>query len=132
MYRLLTHRNKKYQTKETMENLLHIIPYKRVYVRKLEEKQNLNQLYVPVAKNYTAFDAWIPGVGAFQATVSLKHDIKGQSKLELNKLGENATKLYWLLPPDNYEKFVKKEPKDIDQYAVLIDYPSIITVSNKE
>ncbi len=31
-------------------------------------------------KNYTAIDAWIPGIGAFQMTVGKNHDIKTGAK----------------------------------------------------
>ena len=31
---------------------------------------------MPKTRNFTAIDAWIPGVGAFQMTVGKSHDIK--------------------------------------------------------
>ena len=89
---------------------------------KVSVKQTCYQLYVPKTTNYTAIDAWMPGIGAFQMTVGKKHDIKSGARNDLAKLGE-FNKLYWLLPPLYYDSFTKKPPQDIDQYAVLIPYP---------
>lgn len=96
----------------------------RIVADKPESNHTTNQLYVPKTKNYTAIDAWIPGIGAFQMTVGKQHDIKGGAKNDLEKLGPGANKLYWLLPPLYYRSFTKKTPQDIDQYAVRIPYPS--------
>ncbi|KAI8896574.1 hypothetical protein BC833DRAFT_528106, partial [Globomyces pollinis-pini] len=42
----------------------------RIVADRPESNQRTEQLYVPKTKNYTAIDAWIPGIGAFQMTVS--------------------------------------------------------------
>ena len=99
------------------ETVLTIAPSTRMVVDKVERDQVQNQLYIPKTKNYTAIDAWIPGIGAFQMTVGKTHD--------LVLLGTNCDKLYWLLPPLYFKSFTKKAPQDIDQYAVKIPYPSV-------
>ena len=96
----------------------------RIVADKLESNQTTDQLHVPKTRNYTAIDAWIPGIGAFQMTVGKQHDIKRETKRDLEKLGPTANKLYWLLPPLYYRSFTQKTPQDIDQYAVRIPYPS--------
>jgi hypothetical protein len=119
--RELVHGNKKYKPAETT---LHILPSQKKTVDRVLPGQILNQLYVPKTTNYAAVDAWIPGVGAFQMTVGKKHDIKDSAKSDLEKLGKNSMKLYWLLPPLYYSNFTKKAAaQEIVQYAVLIPYP---------
>ena len=110
--------SKKAKTDEI--TLLKIKSSKKKVVDKVKENQTTDQLYVPKTANYTAIDAWIPGLGAFQMTVGKKHSIKKAAIEDLNILEK---KLYWLLPPLYYEDFTKKQPYDIDQYAVLIEYP---------
>ena len=56
-------------------------------------------------------------------TVGKNHDIKGRAIHDLAMLGQDASKLYWLLPPLHYSTFTKKKPLEIEQYAVLIPYP---------
>ena len=107
------------------ETKIDILPSTRTVVDKVSANQTHNQLHVPKTKNYTAIDAWIPGFGAFQVTVGRRHEIKGNARNDLALLGNGAAKLYWLLPPQNYHSFTKKTPQDIDQYAVLIPYPSV-------
>ena len=94
---------------------------------RIEDGQTFHQLHVPRTKNFTAIDAWIPGVGAFQVTVSKHHGIRRGEELKdgLIKLGPEGNKLYWCLPPPCYSDFSKKAPHDIDQYAVLVEYPSL-------
>ncbi|EGF79879.1 hypothetical protein BATDEDRAFT_25352 [Batrachochytrium dendrobatidis JAM81] len=118
----LVHGNKKTKPEET---LLFIPLSKKQVAGKVLPNQVPNQLYVPKTKNYAAIDAWIPGIGAFQATVSNKHDIKKSTEEDLKMLGDGAEKLYWLLPPLHYHSFTKKSPTSIDQYAVKIPYPSM-------
>ena len=96
----------------------------RILADNPQSNQTAGQLYVPKNKNYTAIDAWIPGIGAFQMTVSKQHDIKSGARVDLEKLGPRGNKLYWLLPPLYYRSFTKKTPQDIDQYAVRIPFPS--------
>jgi hypothetical protein len=121
--RQLVHGNKKQKPTETT---LEIKGSKKQYADSVTSNQKLNHLYVPNTRCYEDIDAWIPGVGAFQMTVGKKHEIKGNAKNDLEILGQQvkgANKLYWLLPPLYYSTFTKKSPKDIDQYAVLIEYP---------
>eukprot|EP00158_Paraphelidium_tribonemae_P001817 Partr_v1_DN24849_c2_g2_i1_m29800 putative crinkler (CRN) family protein len=120
--RQLVHGNKKLKPADTV---LTIPPSTRMVADKVELAQNQNKLYIPKTKNYTAIDAWIPGIGAFQMTVGKTHDIKGGVQDQLALLGLNSKKLYWLLPPLYYNSFTKKTPQDIDQYAVRIPYPSV-------
>jgi hypothetical protein len=120
--RQLVHGSKKMKPAYTV---LTIPPSTRMVVDKVELVQTQNQLYIPKTKNYTAIDAWIPGIGAFQMTVGKTHDIKGDAKDDLVLLGTNGNKLYWLLPPLYFKAFTKKTPQDIDQYAVKIPYPSV-------
>ncbi len=118
--RQLVHGNKKLKPADTV---IAIPPSTRMVVDKVELGQTQNQLYIPKTRNYTAIDAWIPGIGAFQMTVGKTHDIKGGAKDDLAMLGQGANKLYWILPPLYYRSFTKKSPQDIEQCAVLIPYP---------
>lgn len=94
----------------------------KMVVEKVAPNQIPDQLYVPKARNYTAIDAWIPGMGAFQMTVGKRHDIKDGASEDLAML-QGAKKLYWLLPPLYYHSFTKKPPQNIEQYAMRIPYP---------
>jgi hypothetical protein len=107
-----------------VEMTLEILQSTKTVVDRVETDQTHNQLYVPMTTNYTAIDAWIPGIGAFQMTVGKTHAIKGGARADLEKLGPGANKLYWLVPPLYYGSFTKKTPQDIDQYVVQIDYPA--------
>jgi hypothetical protein len=118
--RQLVHGNTKTEPAETT---LVIPSSTKIVVDKVMHNQGIHQLHVPKTKNYTAIDAWIPGFGAFQITVGVKHGINKGAIDDLAKLGHNANKLYWLLPPSNYHSFTKQSPQEIDQYAVLIPYP---------
>ena len=120
--RKLVHGN---TTNMPADTVLTIPPSSRMVVDEVELGQTLNQLYIPRTKNYTAIDAWIPGIGAFQMTVGKTHDIKGGAKDDLVLLGTNGNKLYWLLPPLYFKTFTKKHPQYIDQYAVKIPYPNV-------
>ena len=121
--RKLVHGNKKAKPDETT---LTIPSSVKLVVDKVSLNQTRNQLHLPKTKNYAAIDAWIPGIGAFQMTVGKKHDIKGGARDDLAMLGQEANKLYWLLPPLYYHSFTKKTPQEIDQYAVQIPYPSVV------
>jgi hypothetical protein len=120
--REVVHGNKRIKPDETTL----VIPSSiKTVVDKVVPNQTRNQLHVPKTTNYAAIDAWIPGIGAFQMTVGRKHDIKDGARDDLAMLGQGANKLYWLLPPLYYHSFTKKVPQDIDQYAVLIPYPTV-------
>jgi hypothetical protein len=74
-------------------------------------------------KNYPGIDAWIPGIGAFQITISMSHNLHHSVGSDLEKLG--VKKLYWLLHPRNYENFTYHgNSRDIEQYAVLVPVDS--------
>jgi hypothetical protein len=120
--RKLVHGNVKVKPAETT---LQIPPSTvRQVVDKVERNQTPN-LHLPKTKNFAAIDAWIPGIGAFQMTVGRTHDsIKGAEN-DLEMLGKEANKLYWLLPPLYYKQFTKKPPQEIDQYALRIPYPTV-------
>ncbi len=105
------------------ESTLGIPSSTKTVMDKLEFGQTQNQLYIPQTKNYTAIDAWIPGIGAFQMTVGKTHDIKGGARDDLDMLEQGANKLYWLLPTLHFRSFTKKCPQDIEEYAVLIPDP---------
>lgn len=91
--------------------------------------QRGNQLYVPDASNYPAIDAWMPDVGGFQMTVGKTHSIRGGAKEDLAMLGPHGSKLYFLLPPFYFKTFTKKAPLKIEQYAILIPYPELVSTS---
>ena len=119
MCRELVRGNKKIKRDETT---LTIPSSMKTVVDKVEPHQTRHQLHVPKTANYTAIDAWIPGIGAFQMTVGKNHDIKGGARGDLALLG-GANRLYWLLPPLYYHTFTKQSPQDIEQHAILIPYP---------
>jgi hypothetical protein len=100
-----------------------VIPPSLKTVGKVSEKNTLNKLYVPTARIHATIDAWIPGIGGFQMTVGKSRDIVASFHDDVAKLGTN--KLYWLLPPPYYGPFTKEILQSIDQYALLIPYPSI-------
>ncbi len=84
-----------------------------------------DQLYVPRTKDSTAFDAWIPGIGAFKKSGGKVNSSRDGIRDDLAILGQDGNKLYWLVTPQLYPLFKKKEPMDIDQYVVRIPYPSV-------
>ena len=96
----------------------------RVVADRVEEGQTPNQLYVPKTSNYTAIDAWMPGFGGFQMTVGKRHEIKGGADLDLGMLGDGGNCLYWVLPPLYFYDFTKKTPQSINQFALMIPYPT--------
>ena len=55
-------------------------------------------------------------------TVSQKHTINGRVNKDLPLLGANI-KFYFALPPSINDSFNTKNPLDINQYAILIQYP---------
>lgn len=101
-------------------------PQLRQIVGRVEVDQCAYQLYVPQTSNYTAIDAWMPHFGGFQMTVGKNHDIKSDAAEDLAKLGPNANRLYFLLPPLYCESFTKKKPQSIEQFAILIPYPEVV------
>ena len=105
------------------ETVINIPSSTKAVVDKVDQGQTQNQLYIPKTKNYTAIDAWIPGIGAFQMTVGKSHGFKVGAEGDLVVLGN---KLYWLLPPLYFETFTKKGPPHIEEYAVKIPYPSVV------
>jgi hypothetical protein len=111
------------------ETTLIIEPSVKLVVDKVVPGQTLNQLHVPKSKTNPAIDAWIPGIGAMQITVSETHAIKNSTAtIEiLAMIGPGAQTLYWLLPPQVYRSFTKKKPFEIDQYAVKIPHLSDIS-----
>lgn len=118
----LVHGNMKVKPPETT---LQILPSVRVVVDKVEMNQTPNQLHLPKTKNFAAIDVWIPGIGAFQITVDKIHDNIKSAEKDLAMVGKETNKLYWLLSPLSYHSFTKKTPKEIDQYALLIPYPTV-------
>jgi hypothetical protein len=75
-------------------------------------------------KNYRNIDAWMPGVGAFQMTVSTTHPVKDPARLkeDLAKLGDEGGKLFFAIPSTLYDEkeFKKQKPKDINQHVLRI------------
>jgi hypothetical protein len=117
-YRKLVRGNTRTPPDEEMD----IPPSTKIVDDQVLRTQTSKQLYVPKRKNYPGIDAWIPGIGAFQTTVSQQHIINGRVKKDLPLLGANI-KFYFALPPSIYDSFTKQNPLDIDQYAILIPYP---------
>jgi hypothetical protein len=111
------------EKEKTKELRLKIPPSRKMIADRVLAEHTRHQIYVPRTKNYTAIDAWIPGIGAFQITVSKNHAIKGGAINDIAKLGRGGKKLYWLLPPDIFASFTKKSPRTIEQYAVKIPFP---------
>jgi len=110
--------------KDSPEFELHVKPSEKRVVDRVLSSQLRDQLYVPRTKNYAAIDAWIPGIGAFQITVSEHHELNQTAKADIGKLQDSGKKLFWVLPRLHYFSFTKKTPKDIDQYVVMIPNPS--------
>lgn len=98
-----------------------ISPSTRQAVKKVAPDQEHDRLYVPEAKNYHGMDAWIHGKGAFQMTVGKKHAITSKAFDDIRILGN---KFYWAVPPLHYEKFPKRGPPEIQEFALLIPYPT--------
>ena len=84
---------------------------------------------MPKTKSLAAIDAWIPEIGAFKIIVGNTHSINfsvGDDCCDFEMLGQEAKKLYWLLPPQHYTSFTTKSLQGIDQYAVLIPYAKVV------
>jgi len=77
---------------------------------------------VPITKTNASINAWIPGIGVFQTAVGKKHGINSGASVELGKL-VGGNRLFWLIPPNDYNSFTKQSPYNIDQYALMIPYP---------
>ncbi|KAL7684900.1 hypothetical protein Plhal304r1_c033g0104691 [Plasmopara halstedii] len=61
----------------------------------------------------------MPQFGGFQMTVGKSHgNIKGGTADDLTKLGPNGNRLYFLLPPLDYETFTKFSPQTINYCSV--------------
>ena len=116
--RRLVYGNTNNQPNET----LYIPPSKKIVVDRVLPNQTINQLYVPRAKKYTAIDAWIPGIGAFQMTVGKKHGINNRALDDLAAIG-GGNRLYWVLHPLHFKSFIGKSALGIEQYAINIPYP---------
>ncbi len=117
-YRKLVRGNTQTPPDEEMD----IPPSTKIIADKVLREHTFNQIYVPKRKNYPGIDAWIPGIGAFQMTVSQNHNINRRVRNDLPLLGANI-KFYFALPPSIYDSFTKQTPLDIDQYAIRIPYP---------
>ncbi|KAL3815276.1 LOW QUALITY PROTEIN: hypothetical protein ACHAXA_001888 [Cyclostephanos tholiformis] len=99
------------------ETSLKIRRSEKIVVDSVSSNQTANQLYVPKTKNYAAIDAWMPAVGAFQVMVGKNHGINNRAEDDLARLGE-ANRLYWVLPPEHYHSFTKKNPKMLSSVSV--------------
>ena len=107
---------------EVGEFTISIRKQERARVDKVKDGQTGDQLYVPLAKNYPAIDAWIPSIGGFQITIATTHSIK-KSSMPIFQMLQN--KLFWVLPTVNYFSFTHEALSDasIQQYALHIPYP---------
>jgi hypothetical protein len=103
------------------ETTITIKPSKPIVLEKVSRKHIADQIYVPKSKIYTGLDAWIPNVGGFQMTIAKSHEINLKCCDDLSKL---KNKLFWILHPCSYSSFTKK----IDQWAILIPYPTVTDV----
>jgi len=98
----------------------------------------------PIIPTFESVDAILPGCGTFQITVSKRHGIKQQGlSIVLGKLQHHPDNynLYFVLPPEIYQTFVKPQPyKTLDnknsqaiptnvqkvvQYALEFEAPKI-------
>jgi hypothetical protein len=93
-------------------------------VDRIPRKQARNELYVSERVYSTAFDAWIPGIGAFQSTIGKECPTNDGARDELAFL-HHVKKLYWMLPPPHYEHFRIQSPQAIEQYALLVPFPEL-------
>lgn len=91
--------------------------------QRVEKVESGRVLFVPLAKNYRGMDAWMHGVGAFQMTVAKTHSISNKAYGDIAILGN---KLYWVLPPLYYKHFRKQGPAHIEEYALLMPYPTAL------
>ena len=105
------------------ETLVTIPPSQMIIVDGFKANQTKNQLHIPRENSCSAFDAWIPGIGVFQMAFGKEFIAKPGAKDELELLG-TSNKLYWLVPPFFYQCFDKKTNFEIDQYSMVICYPS--------
>ncbi len=73
----------------------------------------------------------MPAFGAFQMTVGKTHDIRNGATADIANLGNGGYRLFWLLPPENFDSFTKKKPQksDFEQFAILIPYPEAVDES---
>ena len=94
----------------------------RISADDIDSNHTLRRLHVPCLKKNV--DAWIPGIGAFQTTVSMDYEISGETEAMLKLVNPKWNVLYWLLPPPFYDTFTMKNPYTLEQYAVLIPYPT--------
>ena len=107
------------------ETTITINPSKPIVVEKVSRKHIADQIYVPKSKIYTGLDAWIPNVGGIQMTIAKTHEINLKCWDDLSTLDN---KLFWILHPCSYSSFTKKKPMKIDQWAILIPYPTVTDV----
>jgi hypothetical protein len=71
-----------------------------------------NVFYIPTDSNFVGMDAWIRGVGGFQITRNLQHDLTIKVKPHLYNLGQGgAHKLYWVLRAEEFDSFSWKNLK---------------------
>ncbi|KAK1940477.1 hypothetical protein P3T76_007928 [Phytophthora citrophthora] len=121
-----TFRYRNLQTEQNCENVVEdendlFIPMSwRKFVDRVEVGQSIDQLYVPKLAKDVAIDAWMVGVGGFQLK---KYDIKSQAVDELALLGRDGNRLFFLVPPQDYDSFKKQKPLSIEQFALLIPIP---------
>jgi len=123
---LVSHQGKK---KARLSSTYLTIPKStKIIEEKVEKGQTKNQLYIPENPNYPVVDAWMPGVGGFQITVSTRHPIKTIGEEDLAKL-EN--KLYFVVPSLIYQKFPRQTaPRSIEQYALEMPVEDWIKEAN--
>jgi len=64
-------------------------------------------------------------------TVGKTHDLRESASADIAKLGRAGNRLFWLLPPQHFESFTKKNPQKFNfaQFAILIPYPEAVDES---
>lgn len=108
-------------TPKPESGILEIPPSTRQAVKEVAPDQEHSRLFVPEARNYKGMDAWIHGIGAFQMTVSKRHVITKKASEDIRVLGN---KFYWVVPPLHYDTFDKRGTPDIQEFALLVPYPT--------
>ena len=117
----------------TQEPLVIQRSYHRFAKKPLSDQPD-NVLYIPTDNNFVGMDVWIRGVGGFQITRNLQHDLKIKVKPHLANLGQGgAHKLYWVLREEEFDSFSWKTPKREENdeiYAELQQF--VIKIPDKE
>ncbi len=103
---------------------LHIHPKRHVTSDKVRPTDEDYVLYEPRSKTFAGIDAWMPGIGGFQITINLKHEVNKSLANDLPKLRGGAHKLIWVLRENEFKHFkyrpIPEKYRKLKQYAIKI------------